>query len=139
MAIVLCALMIIYLPLFFISHYGGQIGDHLGPDQLAAEQFFQDHTTRGEIINYGILGGTKYCERYHWIIFDQLRENDKLLCDTSSFPPRYVTVGSLERNRMNYHYNEPEFVDRVWSWLDSSPDYDYVYANPELSLYISEQ
>ena len=138
MAIALCTLLIISPPLFFISHYGGHIADHLEPAQFATEHFFQDHTTKGEIINYGILGGTKYCERYHYVFFDQLRDNDKLLCDTSSFPPRYVTVGSLERNRMNYHYNEPEFVDRVWSWLDSSPDYTYIYANPELAMYFRE-
>jgi len=133
-AIVLCTLLLIALPLCFISQYGGEIYEHYPPSSLAASRFFTDRTTGGETIG---IGSYERLEHYRSASFGRLG-GDKPLLPEPSITPQYVAISPHIRGRLHYLYNDNYTIDHIQDLIEHSSDYNSIYVNNDVSLYIRE-
>ncbi|GAI29021.1 unnamed protein product, partial [marine sediment metagenome] len=124
-AVTLCLFLIAACPLFVISHYGNQAFDYWSPSHVASVHY---------------VDGVKKNSDYPFAKLNQLGWQDNQLVFDNNFPQEkhYFVISQHNDATYDFLYNQPQFVDRVWSWLDNSPDYSCIYVNPDLSLYIHE-
>lgn len=133
-AIVLCTLLLVALPLRFVSQYGAEVYEHLPPSRIAASHFFADHTTEGEVVG---IGGFERIEHYKKAYFGRLG-GDMPLLPEPKITPQYVGIGSSIRGRLYYLYNDTCTVDYIQDLVEHSSDYNSIYVNNDVSLYIRE-
>ena len=146
-ALTLCILLIILLPVHFISHYGGEITEYMSPGEIAGSYFFRDHTTHGVIIGGQTMGKIKYAERYSrqggmWLEGSDFGypEGD-IVGYLEGLPPgypHYVAITPSDKGAMDFNYNDLQFWDRVQTLLDNAPGCNFVYVNPDVNLYFHE-
>ena len=136
----LCILLVVAIPLFFVSHYGSQISYHVSQYQFAAADFFEARTNEGELITWGCMGAEKNIEHYYRFSFIKLRDDDSLLYQQPSrFHYRYVEIGDYEARKMEFLYSDRQFVTERHYFLRTSPNYNLIYANPEVDLFVTEK
>lgn len=135
-AIVLCLLLLIVLPLHFVSHYGSQKMDYFPASSLSASHFFADHTTEGEIVG-GVFVIYERLEHYKKTGFGRLGWDEPLLPEPK-ITPQYVTIGPSIRGRLYYLHDDTYTVNYVQDLVERSSDYDFIYVNNDVSLYIRE-
>jgi hypothetical protein len=138
-AALLGVVMLLALPLSFISTYGNQAADYISPAYLTGANFFQDHTDHGFVTGALPIGRMKYQEAYTFKVYDTgLKWHDHRLFSLGSFP-HYICVSSNERADYTFLWNDPDFVDELKSQLEVTTNCNAVYANPDMTLYVSER
>ncbi len=125
-AIVLCLILIGAAPLHVITHYGNQALDYYSPSYRAGVHHVE------EIKSYN---------SYPLAKLNQLGWQDNQLVFSDNFPKgkHYFARSQRDDAKYDFVYNQPEFVNSVQSWLDSSDNYNLIYVNPDFSLYIHEE
>lgn len=142
-AVIFCIVVLIALPLAFVSIYGNQKIDYLSPGYLAGAHFFQEHTTHGHVTGEWPIGRMKNQEWYGF--YPSLKEleweDDKLIYEgrPRDFSPHYISIGNHERAIYSFYHNEPQFIDEIEGTLDAGTYSSLVFANPDLNLYIHEK
>jgi len=137
-AIILCSLLVIALPLHFISHYGSEEMEYFPYSCLSASHFFADHTTEGQVISSGIVL-FKHVEDYKTIYYHQLQEDKSLLTEPSNASyPLYVTIDTPAKGRLYYLYNDTYTIKNIKGLLEQSTSYSLVYTNPDVELYMRQ-
>ncbi|MGB2853613.1 MAG: hypothetical protein WBC55_04090 [Dehalococcoidia bacterium] len=141
-AVILCIVLLIALPLSFVARYGNQTIDYLTPAYLSGADFFQDNTTHGYVTGENPIGRMKYREEYRLVpSFEELEwENDELVrvgrrIDPS---PHYICISNHDRATYTFYYDEPQFIDGIESSLQDATNCNLVYANPDLRLYLHD-
>lgn len=138
-AVLLGVVMLVALPLSFISMYGNQTIDYLSPAYLTGASFFQDNTNNGFVTGQLPIGRMKYQEFY---VFKQYStglnwQDDRLL--SLGYYPHYVCVSSNERAEYTFIRGEPDVLDDIESRLEAAANCNLVYSNPDVSLFINEK
>jgi hypothetical protein len=63
-------------------------------------------------------------------------EGDQVVLDSELVAKGYyLPISRRDDAIYTFKYDRPDFVDGVWTWLNSSREYDHLYVNPEYSLY----
>jgi len=122
---ILCLILIVAVPLHVVSHYGNQAIDYESPSNVAGLNYINE-------VNKG--------SNYPLAKLNQLSWEDGELLFDDTFPKaeQYFAISQHDDATYDFLYNKPEFVDSVWSWLESSKNYNFIYANPEFHLYVNE-
>jgi hypothetical protein len=142
--VVLCLLLLIAMPLAFISKYGSQGADYLSSGYLSGARFFQDNTVNGYVIGGAPIGSMEYYERYGKdLSYGDLEWEDNQLVrfgylGSLDSAPRYVIISDHDRATLDFYYNEPQLINDIESNMDEATNCNLVYANSDLSLYIRQ-
>ena len=141
-AVILCIVLLIALPLSFVARYGNQTIDYLTPAYLSGADFFQDNTTHGYVTGENPIGRMENREYYNtkYTLKGLEWENDKLVRVGSRIDPspHYVCISNHDRAMYTFYYDEPQFIDEIASSLNAATNCNLIYANPGLSLYVHE-
>lgn len=110
------------IPLTMIAQYGNQAMDRWSPSFLDGRSYVSTMQTAG---NYPFAG------------LDAVALNGgQVVLDSELVAVRYYFPISRRDDAIyTFKYDRPDFVDGVWTWLNSSGEYDHLYVNPEYSLY----
>ncbi|MFC1915842.1 hypothetical protein ACFLW4_04025, partial [Chloroflexota bacterium] len=125
---ILCFILVAAAPLNIVAQYGNQASDYHSPSYIAGFDF-SDSAKKSVPLSSASLSQLSL-------------EDDRLFFTPPDqwdpFPTgnHYFTISKRADAHYSFIYGKPEFVDRVWTWLSSSPYYDCIYANPEFNLYI---
>jgi hypothetical protein len=138
MAILLCSLVVVLLPLHFVSHFGNQAVDYISPSHLHGIYFFSEHTNSGIIINSGAdpLGFLKNAEHYYFTTYDQLFIGEKPSFKSTIEKPIYVSISRLDEAIYDFHYNNPQYIQQLRHYLEKTGQSIKIYDSPGLKLYI---
>lgn len=148
-ALILCSLLIILLPMHFVSHYGNQAIDYLSPSHLSGLHFFEEHTTSGSIIGGEPLGYTKNTEAYVELNTFSLANREELVWNPAINAytkqdlvrlrtPQYVCISEKDKAADDFWFDEPQFTLDIESHIQDSKTYNLVYVNADLKLYINQ-
>ena len=110
------------IPLTMIAQYGNQAMDRWSPSFLDGRSYVSTMQTAGNYpfaeLDAVALNG------------DQVVLDSELVAEGYYFP-----ISRRDDAIYTFKYDRPDFVDGVWTWLNSSGEYDHLYVNPEYSLY----
>ena len=138
-AVLLVFVMLVALPLSFISMYGNQVLDYISPAYLTGAYFFQDNTDHGFVTGGMPIGRMRYQESYFFKTYDEgLKWQDDTLASLGGGLPHYICISTRERAAYTFLYDEPHFVDDIQSKLEVTTNCNAVYANPDMTIYIDE-
>lgn len=128
-ATLLILLLVAALPLHFIAHYGNQASDYRTPSHIAGyawrdivieksprdEALFRHLDLKGDLLLFSNEDST-------W----------------SRFPTEdhYFPISQRMVDYYDFQRDQPDLVDKVWTWARNSDFYDSIYSNPEYNLYI---
>lgn len=137
-AVVLCLLLLVALPLAFISKYGNQKMDYLSPSHLSGVDFFHEKTSDGYVVGGLPLGRVRNSDRYRssYSFGDLEWQDSELVPFGSRAIPRYVCISNHDRATYEFYYDMAQIVDDAESSLATSTNCSLVYANGDLSLYV---
>ncbi len=140
-------LLIIALPLSFISQHGNQEMDYLSDGYLEGVHFFHDNTTHGWVDGDRPIGWMEGMERYWasssyegltWESNELVMKDRRWVYGAYDYTPDYICISNHDRAFQTYFNNLPDLVDEVEDKLDITTDTNRVFANPDFSLYIHE-
>jgi len=140
-AIILCLLLIIALPLHVITQYGNQELDYFSPAQLSGMRFFHNETSQGLAIGAWTMGKMKNIEQYRNTSLERLEwENGRLALEErmEQYSPYYIGISRQNRARYGWFQGNPQFIDEIEQSLNNAVNCNFIYNNPDLKLYISE-
>jgi len=140
-AIILCLLLLIALPLHIVAHYGNAPKDYIPRGEIAYWHFIQDSVSNGYVTG-GLSPESQFMAHagYVTVKFEQLKwDNDRLVGEAlKGGRPYYVNVGEWDQSTYGFLRDEPEFIPDMRARLENSAHYNLIYANPNLSLYMSK-
>lgn len=110
------------IPLIMIAQYGNQAMDRWSPSFLDGTNYVSTMRTAG---NYPFAGLDAVALNGDQVVLDS-----ELVAKGYYFP-----ISRRDDAIYTFKYDRPDFVDGVWTWLNSSREYDHLYVNPEYSLY----
>ncbi|NQT74337.1 MAG: hypothetical protein HQ553_16470 [Chloroflexi bacterium] len=149
-AIVLTILLIVGIPLHFVTQYGNALVDNVSPAESRGTYFFHEHTTQGfltgAIVHFPI-GTMVHRESYYWVFIEQIRLEDNMLKHPIGAPDYtnhyvylrpddqaiYEFLGAGEDEHINDY--SKYMLGEVIQHIDSSTNFNLICINPELSLY----
>jgi hypothetical protein len=141
-AIILCLLLIIAIPLHVITQYGNQELDYFSPAQLSGMRFFHNETSQGLATGDWTLGKMKNIEQYLPIgTLERLEwENGRLVLKEGmeQYLPYYIGISRQNRAWYEWFQGNTQFIDEIEQSLNNAVNCDFIYNNPDLKLYISE-
>jgi hypothetical protein len=145
-AVFLVIILMIGLPLSFISQHGGQIADNIPAGYLSASRIFTDHTDSGWVDSAGPVGQNKNRENYHFrsvpyeqIAWDgQLLTKKYLLHSIEDNPPNYITLSEFDQAVESYYGNKQDIINNTRVSLDVTIDCNLVFASKDMILYVDE-
>jgi hypothetical protein len=139
-AVMLCALLIIMLPVAVIAKYGNQKLDHLSPAYYSATAFLYDNSSHGSVTGISRL---KNLENYdYWYTYEKLEwQNDKLVYDGGRYDltTHYISIDDHNRQLYTYFFDEPQFYDDTSISVANATNCNLVFTNNDYSLYIHER
>jgi len=116
-AIILCLLLIIAIPLHVITQYGNQELDYLSPAQLSGMRFFHNETSRGLATGDRTLGKMKNIEQYLPISsLGRLEwENGRLVLEEwmEQYLPYYIGISRQDRAYYEWFRGNTQFIDEI--------------------------
>jgi hypothetical protein len=138
-AIILCLLLLIALPLNIVAHYGNAAKDYIPRGEIAYWHFIQNNVSQGYVTG-GLSPALLESAGYIKVRFEQLEWNDDRLVGKplKGDRPHYVNVGEWDQSGYGFLRNEPEFIPDMRARLEESVHYNLIYANSDLSLYMTE-
>ena len=136
---ILCLMLLVSLPLHVVSHYGNAVRDTVPRGEIAYWHFIQDNTQGGYLI--GGLRPREYSYAgYYKIDFQQLEWNNSLF--TSEYiqnnRPQYINVGKYEQSQQEFINDTIQVVPEARARLEESTNYNLIYVNQDVDLYIGE-
>jgi len=144
-AIILCLLLIMAIPLHVITQYGNQELDYFSPAQLSGMYFFHNKTSRGLAIGTWSMGKMQNIEQYRNISLDWLEwENGRLALEErpeermKQYSTYYIGISRQDRAYYEWFQGNTQFIDEIEQSLNNAVNCDFIYNNPDLKLYISE-
>jgi hypothetical protein len=142
-AVILGIVLLVALPLSFISMYGNQAMDYMSRAYVTGANFFQDNTDHGFVTGNLPMGRMKYQEFYLFTpSYEELEwEDDRLVYfgGRGDRSPHYVCISSNDSARYAFLWNDPDFIDMTESRLQVTTNTNLVYSNPDMSLYLHER
>lgn len=137
-ASIFLVLLLTALPLNIISHYGNQATDYSSPPTIASWHFFHDNTTRGLVVGGSPFGDMKNFWQYKHIYFQQLEGKGDPLAQLPADYPRYMCLSRQDQAVFDVVYDKPRFIQEIQSSLDKTTNYNLIYTNPDVRIYIDE-
>jgi hypothetical protein len=136
-AIFLCSLVVVLLPLHFVSHFGNQAVDYISPSHLHGIYFFSEHTNSGIIINSGAdpLGFLKNAEHYYFTTYDRLFAEEKPRFKSIISNPIYVSISRLDEAVYYFQYDSPQYIEQIEKYLEETGECIKIYDAKDLRLY----
>jgi uncharacterized membrane protein len=146
-AFLLLILLVIALPLSIVSLHGNQALEYVSSSQRAYWNFLQDKTIQGRLTGGGMVWGWTmdyagrqiYDPGIHAPSIEQGRGWREALF-TGKWPPKgetaFVGLSAYEEALYKIGFGDIQFVPRTRSWLNSSADYDRIYASGEVVSYM---
>ncbi len=139
-AVVICILLIIAVPIKLVASYGNQEFDYISPAQRTGTEFFDAETSRGKVFGAWPLGDTKNTENYgnfelHMVGWyeGQILVLDWM--DDRGYENYYIGIN--RQNRADYEWirEDLEFIPDMKEQLQNTPNVNLLYYNPDLSIY----
>jgi len=145
--ILLTLLLIISLPLSFISQYGNEAMDYITAGNLDGAEFFNQHAVHGVITGLGPQGSMQNAEDYSKESYAELVTEDNKVDISNSIwyrgnfsnLPHYIVIDTNNRVQMDFYYNRPDLLKNIREELEVTPHYNIIFANPDMILYTSER
>jgi hypothetical protein len=142
----LVLILIIGLPLSFISQYGNQAMDYITPGNVDAAKFFNKHSAHGVITGTGPLGSMQNAEGFKTESAIDLHIKDNNIDLSTSIwqawslfdIPHYINVDDHNLAQMDFYFNKPETLPNLEKTLEDTPHYNVIFNNPDMRLYINE-
>jgi hypothetical protein len=139
-AVILCILLIIALPMTFISIYGNQRNDYLSPAYLKSATFFQDKVSSGYVTALMPFGQMKNIEQYPiFPTYEQLTWKDNELEETILRLRHYILISNHDRETYDYLYNKPQFITNINDSMETATNCNLVFENGDATLYLYEK
>ncbi len=138
---VLCLLFIMAVPLNIIATYGNQELDYFSPGQRAGTFFFHDKSLQGLTFGGMPIGTVKNIERYYRLSLDNLKWDDNQLAVPGrlrQYLPYYISISRQDRAWYEWFMDDTQFIGETEQQLQSAANYNFIYNNPDLKLYIYE-
>jgi hypothetical protein len=138
-AIILSVLVLIALPLNIIAHYGNAVLDYIPRGEIAYWHFVRDNMSGGYFTG-GLSPDVMEYAGYQTVDFEQLEwVDDRLVAEAiRGDKPHYVNVGEWDQSAYGFLRDEPDFIPAMHTRLENSVHYELIYANPDMSLYMSK-
>jgi len=138
--VIITIVLVTAMPLAFVARYGNQEMDYLSQAYLSGAYLFQDNTTHGTVIGEMPFGRMKYQERFLVHSIDELEWKLGTLTykERLIHSPHYVIISSHDRATYAFVNNDTELVDELEDSLNGSNNYQAVFMNMDLSVYIHE-
>jgi hypothetical protein len=136
--VILVALLIVSLPIFFVSRYGDQASDYISPSTMASLQFFEDSTTHGIVVSDGLFGATRNVENYTIFGFTTLIGNTNPLANLSNVYPQYICIDAQDQALFDINYGNPTFMPEIQEYIDNEKNFDLTYMNPDVMIYVDQ-
>jgi hypothetical protein len=142
----LVVVLIVCLPLSFISQYGNQAMDYVTPANLSGYNLFHKNTLDGAISGAIPLGNIKNSEAYIILPYDTLEIIDgKVDIKTSLWQrdhyiyfPHYINIDNHNFSEMEFYYNQPAYLTNLQENLELTPYCNLLFSNPDMNLYEKE-
>lgn len=139
-ALILVLFLLAAIPFSIISLHGNQALNNITSGEVAYWHFLRDETTEGDVsggIGFVTLG---YTGRYSYRYLDSLKWKDDLLTGDwlTEGRPQYICLSQYDQSLYEINYNDPQFVPELRSRLNNSAEYNLIYTNSDVSLYIHE-
>lgn len=130
--------------LTLVAKYGNQDIDYLSRSYRSGADYFQERTVGGHLIAELPVGRMANYGQYHFAYShdayeDVQREGDHVVLNIDTGQtPQYVCISNHDRAEMAYFWDEPQIIDEVEDSLASNTDFNLVYINNGMSLYVHE-
>jgi len=133
-------LLLLLLPLYFISAYGNVPTDRISPGDIAGQHFFGAKTIPGNLTGGPVLAYRTVDQGvYTYIPIEKFRfEGATVDTGTPVRRPHYISVGDWDRAIADFNHNDPRFFDEIQQRLDTAVNSNLIYANSYLDLYVVE-
>jgi hypothetical protein len=147
LTIILSVVLVVGLPLSFISQYGNQAIDYLNRASLNGIYFFHDKTAYGWVHNAGPMGKLKNAEQYHeFSDYNELFNSaGQLEIVTRSWNgtfwqyfPHYISMSIFDKTYYSFYVNQPELLSELQTTLDATNISNLIFSNPDMQLYCSQ-
>lgn len=148
-ALLLCILLVVLLPLHFICHYGGP---SLSPSEISGAYFFNERVPHGCYFGDDRFGSGKNSELRNnlwseWLNGDFGYPKGDMMGylnwlaglrggRTVRVFPHYVAMTKNLKYSIKFHFDDPEFMERLQNSLDNAPGVNLFYVNPNTNVYI---
>ena len=126
----ICITIIACMPLWFITHYGNQVVDHLSEDYIEGMKQVEEIKNTAKVpvfLKWGHVG---------WL------DEQLVFSDEAAWGIHYFAVSTHDVVRYTFAYNEPDFVDNVSRWIQDSEsqkellcEYEVFWENPGFVVY----
>ncbi|MFC1846809.1 hypothetical protein ACFLYS_01970 [Chloroflexota bacterium] len=140
-AVVICLLLILAVPMKLVSAYGNQEFDYISPAQRAGTDFFHAETNQGMVFGAWPLGDAKNTENYtnfelHLLRWDENRIPTPVWLIEYGYEKFYIGIN--RQNRADYEWikEDPEFITDMKEQLQNTLNANLLYYNPDLSVYV---
>ena len=138
MAIIVCVLLLIAIPLKLVANYGNQEFDYFSPGQKAGTLFFHDNVSKGITFGAWPMGTIENIEQYISLDLDYLRwyRNRLVVFPWLSEYGSYY-IGISRQNRASYEWQQgnTDFIENIEKELQGTVNIGYIYYSPDLQLY----
>ncbi len=140
-AVVICLLLILAVPMKLVSAYGNQEFDYISPAQSTGAAFFHEQTNRGTVFGAWPLGDISNSENYAGFELHLLEWQDNRI-PIPEWPGRYkyenLYIGISRQDVADYEWikEEPEVIAGIIEQLQDTLNANLIYYNPDMSIYI---
>lgn len=140
-AIVLCLILIMVIPMKMIANYGNQELDYFSPAQRVGTFFFHDNTSQGLVFSSRPIGAVENIEKYIGSDLDNLRWRDNQWVEPKwlrAYSPYYISISRRDRAWYGWFLGKTLFIPELEQRLQDAVIWDFIYNNPDLKIYICE-
>lgn len=141
-AIVLGILLVITLPLAFISQHGNQTMDYLSTSYISGARFFHERTIEGWVDGDNPLGRMQNREKYNLPEpYEELEWEDNTFTYAKGAYdnlPHYICISAHDRAVDDFFRNEPIRLKDIEEAFQTTTNVNLAFANPQFSLYVHE-
>jgi hypothetical protein len=140
-AVVICLLLLVAIPVKLMAAYGNQELDYFSAGQRDGLFFFHEESSQGIVIGGWPMGELKNIENYLNLDLDNLERYDVRLDIPPGLWPAeriYIAISRQNRARYEWYQGNTDFIDEIESKLQETPNFDRIYYNPDLEIYVTE-
>jgi hypothetical protein len=140
-AVVICLLLLAAIPMKLMSAYGNQEIDYFSTGQRDGLVFFHEESSQGMVIGGWPMGEFKNIENYVNLNLDNLEWYDvRLAIPPGLWPDERIYIAISRQNRAQYEWylGNTDFIEEIESRLQETVNYDRIYYNPDLEIYVTE-
>ncbi len=143
------AILIALSPVYMLAHYGNELAEYIPPAEVKFSDFFFEQTTKGRLLGMDPPVFYKGLGQYQFYILYSTTPDpeykDRMLAIESKPPPnklfytkQYVSLTNRLYNAYSLFLNQGNRIVEAKSWIDSAVQYNLIYSNSEVALYLWE-